>query len=97
MQLTYVFILTLLLAAPAHADRILDCGKTDADPIYCRDGKPRPICIQDNVIVFADTRLPVTGKYDYDGELSLSPCPPENLEHKHKNFWSDRTDERQRR
>jgi hypothetical protein len=81
MRPTYVLMLTLLLAAPARADRILDCGKKDADPIYCRDGKPRPICLQDNDVVYADTRLPVSGKYSYDGELSLSPCPPENLGH----------------
>jgi hypothetical protein len=82
MRPIYVLVLTLLLVAPAHADRILDCGKKDADPIYCRDGKPRPICLQGNVIVFADTRLPVTeGKFNYDGELSLSPCPAENLGH----------------
>jgi hypothetical protein len=82
MRPIYVLVLTLLLVAPAHADRILDCGKKDADPIYCRDGKPRPICLQGNVIVFADTRLPVTeGKFNYDGELSLSPCPAGNLGH----------------
>jgi hypothetical protein len=82
MRPTYFLISTMLLAAPAHAERILDCGKKDADPIYCRDGKPRPICLQDSVVVFADTRLPVTeGKFNYDGELSLSPCPPENSGH----------------
>jgi len=40
---------------------ILDCAKKDADPIYCREGKPRPICVQDNILVFADTRLPMLG------------------------------------
>ena len=82
MPPAYVIAVPLLLAAPAHGDRILDCEKRDADPIYCRDGKPRPICLQDNVLVFADTRLPVAeGKFSYDGELSLSPCPPKILGH----------------
>jgi len=81
MRPAYLIALTLLLAAPAHAERSLGCEKQDADPIFCRDGKPRPICLQDNVVVYADTRLPVTGKYSLDGPLSLSPCPPENLGH----------------
>jgi hypothetical protein len=33
--------------------------KNDANPIYCKDGKPGPMCLQDSAIVFADTRLPV--------------------------------------
>jgi hypothetical protein len=74
--------LTLLLAASAHAEAISGCEKKDADPINCKDGKPRPMCLQDNIIVFADTRLPVPGgKFSNVGELSLSPCPPENSGH----------------
>ena len=80
LQPTFI-ALTLLLGVPAHAEGTVGCDKKDADPIYCRDGKPRPICLQGGVIVFADTRLPVTGKYSFDGQLSLSPCPPENLGH----------------
>jgi hypothetical protein len=60
MRREYVIALTLLLAAPADAESILDCGKSDADPTYCRDGKPRPICIHGNVVVWADTHLPVS-------------------------------------
>lgn len=75
--------LTLRLAASAHAEAISDCEKKDADPIYCEDGKPRPVCLQDNVIVFAETLLPVPeGKFSNVGELTLSPCPSENSEHK---------------
>lgn len=82
MRPGYVIALTLLLAAPAQAEAISGCEKKDADPIYCRDGKPRPICLQDNVVVFADTRLPVPeGKFSSDGELSLSACPSKNLGH----------------
>jgi hypothetical protein len=77
-----VIALTLLLVAPAHAEGISGCEKKDADPIYCQDGKPRPMCVQDNVIVFAETRLPIPGgRFSFDGQLSLSPCPPKGLEH----------------
>ena len=77
----FVIALTLLTAS-ARADAISGCEKTDADPIYCKDGKPRPMCMQDNVIVFADTRLPVpVGKFSNIGELTLSPCPSENSGH----------------
>jgi hypothetical protein len=77
----FVIALTLLTAS-SYADAVSGCEKTDADPIYCKDGKPRPMCMQDNVIVFADTRLPVPdGKFSNIGELTLSPCPSENSRH----------------
>jgi hypothetical protein len=78
----FVVALTLLLAAPVHAEAISGCEKKDANPIYCKDGKPRPMCVQDNVVVLADTWLPVPeGKFSNVGDLTLSPCPPENSGH----------------
>jgi hypothetical protein len=81
MLLEFVVAMTLLTAS-AQADAISGCEKTDADSIYCKDGKPRPMCLQNNVIVFAETRLPVPeGKFSNIGELTLSPCPSDNSRH----------------
>jgi hypothetical protein len=74
-----------MASTPAHAETILGCEKKDADPVYCRDGKPPPICLRGNVIVWADTRLPVLGSQlafilRDEPRQSLFPCP-ENLGH----------------
>jgi hypothetical protein len=81
-MLPEIVIALTLLTASTHADAISGCERKDADPIYCKDGKPRPMCLQDSVIVFADTRLPVPeGKFSNIGELALASCPSENSGH----------------
>jgi hypothetical protein len=47
-----------LLTASARAEAISGGEKKDADLICCKDGKARPIRLQDNAIVIFDLEKP---------------------------------------
>jgi hypothetical protein len=36
------------------------CARKNADPIYCRDGKPRPVCLDNGHLVWSDTHDPIS-------------------------------------
>ena len=57
---------------------MLGCEQKNADPAYCQNGVGRAVCLQSGVVVWADTRLPVTagelGFLSSDGPVAKSAC-----------------------
>jgi hypothetical protein len=55
--LAVLVLLTIgLEAAAAQAVANSACEEKNPDPTYCRDGKPRPVCLDNGHLIWRDTQ-----------------------------------------
>jgi hypothetical protein len=66
-----------MIATAAHAD-MFHCERPQADQLYCRDGKRRPVCSQGGYLVWTDSRAAISqSEFAYlvaDGPLPTPAC-----------------------
>ena len=51
----WLVALTLMAMGAERATAESGCERKDADPIYCHDGKPRPVCFENGRLVWRET------------------------------------------
>jgi hypothetical protein len=79
MRIFIAAFVLMMAAGPAAAQfGVLGCDRKDADPSYCRDGKPRSVCNENGHLVWQDNRDAISqGEMHFlsmEGRVKTPPC-----------------------